>query len=485
MSCTTWLVAFSTAIVTFTSPAAVDISIPQYFDGLQLSQNTSNEATAATESSGHIELYGPVRKNENLWQISKRYHTSGTTMSQTMMGIYEENRSAFVGNNINRLRTRVKLKIPSVRQISTIDHKQAYTEVLEYIAEYEVYVKKINSPEPNTTLSSVETVNVVVTNESQIDKIEQTNLELIDIELIKKELKLEQAQIEQNSAALVAATTIKKEKAKKKRVQKSARPLFRYSYDVSIAHDDNIRKAQNEIDIRTDNTLSLTLNAKAGTSLSRFTLLSYGGSIQAEKFSEFDELDNLSFNVNVKYRFAFASGFASPIYFLGLKVGGIESAKIARDSTTYSINFGVNKWLTDTINMSLGIDHRQRNSRSRVFDTVENQLFGNLDINLSKTTLLYSTYTYIIGDIVSSATPTLAIINASEVIEPDDAFGGIATNQFAYRLDSVTQVITLGYNKIVFGKTSIDLSYRFVKTESEGNIEYDRSIFRASLLGRF
>ena len=272
---------------------------------------------------------------------------------------------------------------------------------------------------------------------------------------------------------------------KKRSPKPLVKPLFRYSYDLSWAYDDNVRRAQNEVDIRDDSLLNLTINAKAGKSLSRYSRLNYGGRISVEKFSTFEELNNLNFDINVKYRFAYASGFTSPLYSIGFKAGGISSDKVARDSTVYSINSGVNKWLTNTINMSVGLVHKQRESRSRVFDTKENLIFGNLDINFSKSALIYTTYSYIAGDIVSSATPSLAIINAAEAIQPDDAFGGMTTNQFAYRLDSDTQVVTLGYNQAISAATSFDVSYRYVKTESEGSIEYDRSIFRISLLGRF
>jgi len=284
----------------------------------------------------------------------------------------------------------------------------------------------------------------------------------------------------ENSDGLAAVQSLPKETP-----VRSKRQPFRYSYDLSWVDDDNIRRAQNEVDIRADTLLNFTLTAKAGESLSRYSLLSYGGSISVENFSEFKELNNSKYDVHVKYRFATGSKFTSPMYSLGFKVGGIESSKVMRDSNLYSISLGVNQWLTNTINMSLGLVHKQRESRSSVFDTKENLVFGNLDINLSKSTLLYTTYSYVVGDTVSSATPTLAIINAAKAIEADDAFGGIAINQFAYRLDSDTQILTLGYNTIIVATTSIDFSYRYVKTESTGSIEYERSIFRLSLLGRF
>ena len=79
------------------------------------------------------------------------------------------------------------------------------------------------------------------------------------------------------------------------------------------------------------------------------------------------------------------------------------------------------------------------------------------------------------------------IINAADAIEPDDAFGGIAVNQFAYRLDAVSHVVTLGYNAAISRNLSLDLSLRYVDSEATEDpfIYYDRSIVRASLVGRF
>ena len=65
--------------------------------------------------------------------------------------------------------------------------------------------------------------------------------------------------------------------------------------------------------------------------------------------------------------------------------------------------------------------------------------------------------------------------------------GGIDSNQFAYRIDSNTAVITIGYNRIMTPDISLDFSARFVDSEAkdDSDIYYERTIFRASLLGRF
>ena len=86
---------------------------------------------------------------------------------------------------------------------------------------------------------------------------------------------------------------------------------------------------------------------------------------------------------------------------------------------------------------------------------------------------------------VSTAEPTLDIINVSDVIEPDDAFGGFATNRFVYRLDADTTTLTLGGNYALSNKSSVDLSLLYIDTEASGGFYYERYQYRASYLRRF
>jgi hypothetical protein len=248
-----------------------------------------------------------------------------------------------------------------------------------------------------------------------------------------------------------------------------------------------VRLARDDVDIREDNILSATLKATTGKSLDGFSLFNYGGNVSFNKVETFEGLDNIEFEVNARYRFALSSGFTSPIYSLKASLGGAEFDSDMRDATFWSLSAELNKWLTTTINMTAGIGVRGQESVSEVYDLGEARAFVNFDTNFSSTDLVYTTFTFITGDTVSSATPTLEIINVSDAIEPDDAFGGVDANQFAYRIDSNTAVITLGYNRIMTRDLSLDVSARFVESvaKNDEDIYYDRTIFRASLLGRF
>ena len=262
---------------------------------------------------------------------------------------------------------------------------------------------------------------------------------------------------------------------------------IRFSYDLSAVYDDNIRRAKYDEDIREDSIFNLSFRAQKKLSSTRFSQLGIAARVEAEKYSTFDTLDNISFGVGLKYSFGFSAAFTAPLYSLKLDAGGVESESEMRTANSASLGLEMNRWLTNTISLTAGYKAKLQDSQSEVFDTVEHQFFANLDLELSARHLFYLTYHYIAGDIVSSATPKIAIINAADAIEPDDAFGGIAANQFAYRLDAVSQVVTLGYNAAISRNLSLDLSLRYVDSEATEDpfIYYDRSIVRASLVGRF
>jgi len=450
------------------SANATDYPAASGFDGLLLAQS---DAATGTSASGESlsQRYGPVQKEESLWSIASQYRSKGVTMSQLMMAIYHRNRAAFHQDNINRLTVGAMLEIPGSNSIAEIDSGQAYREASSHIEVYEIEARlaKVESGE-------LEPLSQVAREPELIPDVNV--VPLAQIEIIKDEMKKEEAQ--------VAVLPPPKPRAKK---GKPKRPLFRYSYEVAVENDDNIRNAQNDIDIRSDQIFSAGVKAKGGKSIDSFTLWNYGGSLTYNALKTFETLNNVNIEINTRYRFALSSGFTSPIYTLGLRLGGLEYDTEMRDSTVLSLSADLNKWITDTINMTTGLGYKLRESKSEVFDTTEARIFLNFDTNFSKTDLLYTTFTYITGDSVSSATPTVDIINVADAIEPDDAFGGVATNQFAYRIDSNTLVFTVGYNKILSRSISLDVSARFVDTEAKQDsaVGYQRTILRASLLGRF
>ena len=395
-----------------------------------------------------VSTYGPVQPNETLYRIALEHRHSGMSVEQMMVSIFERNPQAFERNNMNLLRVGALLQIPSPKSPDSEDAANAATGSLP----------RAPQPVPAVTIAAAAAASAA----QQVAQLDQGQA---------------------GSQPLVLPPP--KPPARKKKAEEPV--VFRFSYDLAYIHDDNVRLARDEIDIREDNIFSGTLKATAGKSIDDFTLLNYGGSVTYNKFETFDGLDNVEFEANLRYRFALSSGFTAPIYSLRARLGGVEYDTEMRDSTLLALSAELNKWLTTTINMTTGVGFNKRDSASEVFDLDEVRAFVNLDTNFSRNDLVYTTFTLISGDTVSSATPSLDIINVADAIEPDDAFGGIAARQFAYRIDSNTAVITLGYNRIITPDLSLDLSARYVESEAkdDADVYYERTIFRASLLGRF
>jgi pilus assembly protein FimV len=71
-------------------------------------------APVATESTGFAsDSYGPVAAGETLWSIASRTRPdSDVSVNQMMVALLRANPDAFIGNNINRLRSGAVLRIP-------------------------------------------------------------------------------------------------------------------------------------------------------------------------------------------------------------------------------------------------------------------------------------------------------------------------------------------------------------------------------------
>lgn len=74
--------------------------------------------------------YGPIQKNETLWDIAKATRPSGrVSMAQMMLAYQQVNPDAFIHANINRLRAGVMLRIPTTADIAAIERGDALARV--------------------------------------------------------------------------------------------------------------------------------------------------------------------------------------------------------------------------------------------------------------------------------------------------------------------------------------------------------------------
>lgn len=83
-----------------------------------------------SEPSFNGSEYGPVKSNDNLWDIARRVRPdSSVTVQQTMLAIQRLNPDAFINNNINLIRRGQVLRVPSRDEIAQTSSQQAVRQV--------------------------------------------------------------------------------------------------------------------------------------------------------------------------------------------------------------------------------------------------------------------------------------------------------------------------------------------------------------------
>lgn len=100
----------------------------------------------ATQAETAQDTYGPVRKGDTLTQIaSDMLETSpeGISLEQMLVGLYERNKAAFVGKNMNRLKTGQILHVPEADKLSSIERKDAAREIKLHAADWNAYRQKL------------------------------------------------------------------------------------------------------------------------------------------------------------------------------------------------------------------------------------------------------------------------------------------------------------------------------------------------------
>jgi pilus assembly protein FimV len=89
-------------------------------------------------ASGDADNYGPVKRNETLWDIAKRIRPdSDISMQQMMLALQHANPDAFINNNINNLKAGVTLRVPQRNEILSLDQSAARREASRQYTEWQ------------------------------------------------------------------------------------------------------------------------------------------------------------------------------------------------------------------------------------------------------------------------------------------------------------------------------------------------------------
>lgn len=144
---TTAAAAPSVATPEATPEAAPEAAAPEApAPEAQAAEAPASEAPAPEEEAAAPEqpqTYGPVKRGETLHKIAESLKPSDYTLDQVLIGLFRSNKKAFMGNNMNRLKTGPILHVPESSELSTIDPNQAVKEVKIQARDWNAYRQQL------------------------------------------------------------------------------------------------------------------------------------------------------------------------------------------------------------------------------------------------------------------------------------------------------------------------------------------------------
>ena len=242
--------------------------------------------------------------------------------------------------------------------------------------------------------------------------------------------------------------------------------------EAGYNYSDNVTRApQNSPDVLSDQSFGLTVSKNFLVPLTTRTRLIVNGFVGGERFVTYDGLSRLLFGAQGTYQFRPSGSFGSPTYAVFLRTAAEYYDSNLRDGYRYAAGVSVRKPVTDRIQVSTGLTYNYRDSKSAVFDNQDWSARVNLDYSLRSADTLYFGGEYRRGDTVSTARPSLAMLDLAKSVVSDDAFDD-GVDRLAYRFKAATWIGTVGYNLAFTSGQSLDFSYRYIRSTPTDSSSY-------------
>lgn len=260
--------------------------------------------------------------------------------------------------------------------------------------------------------------------------------------------------------------------------------------DISAGYtyDDNVTRAELDRDIEKDSILNLGTSARYKIPLNDKSYFSLKGTLELNKYLDYDKLSNTRIGIHGSYHFRPFSGYTASRYFARLAYVQRLYNSDQRDGSASYIQLGLSKRLTDVVTLYAGYTKEEIDSDDPVgvFDASNNRLYLEANFKAGNKNTLYSTLSYFTGDIVSTTIPNSDIINASSpFIVRDDAFLDLTPARFAYKLSAKTTALKLGNTYALRSNQGLDMSVFYYKAKSDLGIDYSGLIASLGYFYRF
>lgn len=267
--------------------------------------------------------------------------------------------------------------------------------------------------------------------------------------------------------------------------QARAENTLRISASAGVGYDANVANAEKGGQMPATGFGSASVGAQYSIPLPLNTQLVLRGTLAGDQYFHYVGLSDATATALARLLYRPGGGFYAPLFSLWGSADNSRFGSRMRDSADYRGGAFVREQLTTDISLRLGGNYAERHSKSSVFDLRGQSATLDLDWQLTPALTTYLGYGFRYGDVFSTGVPTLQVVRAAKVIEPDDAFGGVTSDEFAYRFKGHSQTGTLGMNYAFSPRFSIDLQGTDINTRAGWGNHYNHPSGVLSLLTRF
>jgi len=109
-------------------------------------KNSASSVTAVApkpDSESSDETKVTTAKGDTLYSIARNTNIQNVSLDQVLVGIYQANKDAFIGNNMNRLKVGQILRIPSSTELAAIPKPEATQEIRVQSSDFQAYRNKL------------------------------------------------------------------------------------------------------------------------------------------------------------------------------------------------------------------------------------------------------------------------------------------------------------------------------------------------------
>lgn len=269
-------------------------------------------------------------------------------------------------------------------------------------------------------------------------------------------------------------------------------------FSAEYLHDDNIGRAEADADQLSDNIALFSGALQIPQLLGERSGLLHVLRLEYDRHVDWDDLSVLTASAGTTLRYKPGAAYNSPWFEPSFNFALMQHQDSdIRDGTLLRAGLTVGSNLTDRLTARLGYRYDWRQAwDADVYDLGSHRLAGSVDFELTDRATLYGTLGWQTGEVVSTATPSPKVLNASEARAVDEALSERPDNavrvgnyyqgeRVAYRLDADSLTGELGLNVALTRKLALDLSALSFSAWGEGNNDYDGLQLRAGLLYRY